>query len=69
MDMNDMEMMKLNKFAAMSENGEGNRVACITSTVLNAVIALAYLMEGVKGNRTWGYVAGVGLLILLFVNQ
>ena len=55
-DFNSDLIDKFAQQAAMSEKKEINKVGCLASTVLQAVIALAYVMEGVKGNRSWLYV-------------
>lgn len=55
-----MDGVLINKFiekASISEKKEINKVGCITATVLQLIIAFAYLMEAVKGNRSWGYAA------------
>lgn len=41
--------------AAVSEKKEINKIACLASSILLGVIAVAYILEGVKGNRSWGY--------------
>jgi len=55
-DFNERIIDKIAAKAAISEKKELNKIACIAASVLLAVIALAYIMEGVKGNRTWPYV-------------
>ena len=42
-----------------------NRSSALALTVLESIIFVAYLMEGVKGNRTWGYIAMVVLMIVV----
>ncbi len=42
-----------------------NRSSSLALTVLESIIFVAYLLEGVKGNRTWGYVAMVVLMIVV----
>ena len=46
-DFNSNLIDKFAQQAAMSEKKEINKVGCLASTVLQAVIALAYVMEGV----------------------
>lgn len=52
----------LQVLATKSENQIYNKAAIICQTVLNSVIALAYILEIVKGNRTAGY----GLTVVAF---
>ncbi|MBR6380814.1 MAG: hypothetical protein IKS07_03945, partial [Lachnospiraceae bacterium] len=42
-----------------------NRVTSIAVTVMDVIIAIAYLIEGIKGNRTWGYVVAILILCAL----
>lgn len=56
---NDNIMEKFLEKASISERKEINKVACISSSVLQGIIALAYLLEGIKGNRSWGYASFV----------
>ncbi|MCR5477504.1 MAG: hypothetical protein K6E92_07810 [Lachnospiraceae bacterium] len=55
-----MEKREFNQELAVA-----NKVATLSLTVTDAIIALAYLIEGIKGNRTWGYVAIVVALALI----
>ncbi len=42
-----------------------NRSSSLALTILESIIFVAYLLEGVKGNRTWGYIAMVVLMIVV----
>lgn len=62
---NDMSKDKLLDLAKQSEIAMANKIASITITILDLIIAAAYLAEGLKGSRTWGYVGIVVLLALI----
>ena len=59
MEYSDKELEYLKKMASSSKQGLANKCACICSTVLLAIISVAYLAEVLKGSRTIGYVAVV----------
>ncbi len=44
-----------------------NKGSVIAMTILSSIIALAYIMEGVKGNRTWGYCISVVAIAILII--
>lgn len=50
------KMQRMNG-APKSEQHVSNQIGCIDSTILNSVIAVAYLMEVIKGNRSALYTA------------
>ena len=62
----------MNKECVFSEGKAMNRVALSCHTVLAAVLALSYLLEVIKGDRTIGYyliflVLAVGPVIVEFL--
>jgi len=62
MGYSEQELEYLKKMASSSKQGLANKVACICATVLTSIIAIAYLIEVFKGNRTFGYFMVVALL-------
>ena len=61
----EMKREELETLAAQSEQMRLNRTGCMDQTILVSVIAIAYVLELVKGNRSLGYV--LMTLILCFV--
>ncbi len=52
-------MSNLSSQKPITELERANKVATIGLTALNAIIAVAYLIEAVKGNRSWPYCLAV----------
>lgn len=64
MDYSEQELSYLKKMASSSKQGVANKCACICQTALCSVITLAYILEVVKGNRTFGYVLATIILCM-----
>ena len=63
---NNSELKKSNEvLAKLSINKISNKVAIIEQTALVSIIAIAYLIEFIKGNRTLPYV--LATIALCFV--
>jgi len=65
MEYSEQELIELKKMASASKQGVANKCACICQTVLCSIITLAYILEVVKGNRTFGYVLTTVLLCMV----
>jgi len=65
MEYSEQELDYLKKMASSSKQGVANKCGCICQTVLCSIIALAYILEVVKGNRTFTYVLITVLLSML----
>ena len=50
--------------ASLSQKGIVNKRAIINGSMLNGLIAIAYLIEGIDGNRSWLY---AGLVVALCI--
>lgn len=59
------KLLHLEQLAQSSEVAAANKMTMTAVTILNAIIAVAYVMEWVKGNRTVGYVAITVLLCVI----
>ncbi|MCR4687493.1 MAG: hypothetical protein K5659_07975 [Lachnospiraceae bacterium] len=44
-----------------------NRINIIAVTIISSIIAVAYILEGVKHNRTWGYVSIVTAIVVILI--
>ena len=60
-----MEKTKLDLSVQKIADGEKNRTVCIGMTIINVVLALAYLLEVVKEQRTVGFYCIILLLTLV----
>lgn len=65
MEYTEQELEYLKKMASSSKQGYANKCACICQTVLCSIIALAYILEVVKGSRTPLYVVITVLLAMV----
>lgn len=65
MEYSQQELDYLKKMASSSKQGVANKCACICQTVLCSIITLAYILEIIKGSRTFGYVLVTVLLSMV----
>ncbi len=65
MDFENGSREQMEEIAAMSETAIANKSAVVAHTVLCSIISAAYLLEVVKGTRTWGYVLLVACLAMI----
>lgn len=56
---------RLLKLADTSELSLANKKVTVTYAVFNGIIAFAYIMEAIKGSRTWGYTAIILALTII----
>lgn len=50
---------ELNKLANLSETQLANKMTLLAITIIDTIIVLAYMVEVIKGARTWGYIGMV----------
>lgn len=50
---------ELNKLANLSETQLANKMTLLANTIIDTIIVLAYMVEVIKGARTWGYIGMV----------
>lgn len=60
----EMTKKELEKLAAQSVDALANKMALISLTVIDVIIAIAYMAEALKGSRTFGYVGLIAFLAL-----
>lgn len=65
MNTSETSKRELAELAKLSVDTLANKMALICLTVLDSILAVAYLAEGAKGSRTWGYVAIVVVLAII----
>lgn len=65
MEYTKQELDYLKKMASSSKQGVANKCACICQTVLCTILMLAYVLEGIKGSRTMGYILVTVLLSMV----
>ena len=61
----EQDLDYLKKMASSSKQGIANKCACICQTVLLSIITIAYLLEAIKGSRSFGYVIVVCALCIV----
>ena len=44
-----------------------NRINIIAVTIISSIIDIAYIIEGIKHNRTWGYVSIVTAIVVILI--
>ena len=61
----EQELDYLKKMASSSKQGVANKCACICQTILSTIIAIAYILELIKGSRELVYVLIVSGLCII----